>query len=281
MEVVHVILAHKNPRQIKRLIDSLTHSGSLVVLHVDRKVNISSFKAELSLPNVHFVNNRVNVNWGGFSQVEAVVNSFKELIKIAPEVQYVNLLSGQDFPIKGISRFHEFLDANPGNAYMEFQSFDDPWVIAAAERFNKYHFSDVNFFAKFKIEKLITSLLPKRVFPENFKLAGRSQWFTIDGECLNYILHFISNQRSLYRKFKYSWGADELVFQTILYNSPLKYKLINNNLRYIDWSDNQSSPKTITIQDRTKLMESAAFFARKFDMNVDEGIFDFLEEQFQ
>ncbi|MGY4384238.1 hypothetical protein ACVWYN_001264 [Pedobacter sp. UYP24] len=281
MQIVHVILVHKNPWQVKRLVASLSHTDSLIFLHVDKKVNIDPFKAELTLPNVHFVKKRVSVNWGGFSQIEAVINSFKELIEVLPEVQYVNLLSGQDYPIKCISRFHKFLDVNPGYAYMEFQSFEDPWVVAALERFNKYHFSDTNFLGKFMIEKLITALFPKRVFPENFKLAGRSQWFTIDGECLNYILYFISNKKSLYRKFKYSWGADELVFQTILYNSHLKDKLVNNNLRYIDWSDNQSSPKTITIDDKTKLIDSTAYFARKFDINVDEEILDFLDEQFQ
>ena len=30
-----------------------------------------------------------------------------------------------------------------------------------------------------------------------------------------------------------TWGVDELVFQTVLLNSPLKDKVINNHLRYI------------------------------------------------
>jgi hypothetical protein len=55
--------------------------------------------------------------------------------------------------------------------------------------------------------------------------------------------------------------------------------LINNNLRYIDWSENQSSPKTITVKDKEKLMESNAFFARKFDMNIDADILDFLDNK--
>jgi len=277
MQVAHVILAHKNPEQVKRLILSLYHPSSIIFLHVDKKRNIKDFNEILTLPNVCFIKNRVSVNWGGFSQIEAVVNSFKEVAKISPSVNYINVLSGQDYPIKSINSFHHFLMSNPGRAFMEFLAFDDPWVIAAKERFNKYHFSDIDFFGKYKVEKFVTSILPKRMFPEEFKLVGKSQWFTIDNECLQYILQFISRTKDLYRKFKYSWGADELVFQSIIYNSPLAYKMINNNLRYIDWSENQSSPKTITILDKEKLIESDAYFARKFDIDVDAEIVNFLD----
>jgi hypothetical protein len=279
MLVAHVILAHKNPLQVRRLILSLTHPESLVILHIDKKIDINQFCKVLALPDVHFVKKRVSVTWGGFSQISAVVNSFKELINIAPDVQYINLLSGQDYPITPIKDFHDFLTDNPGRAYMEFLAFDHPWVIAAGERFNKYHFSDVNFLGKYRLEKLVTRILPKREFPEKFRLVGKSQWFTVDNACVKYILDFVAEKKSLYRKFKYTWGADELVFQSIIYNSPLKEKLINNNLRYIDWSENQSSPKTITVKDKEKLMESNAFFARKFDMNIDADILDFLDNK--
>lgn len=280
MQVAHVILAHKNPEQVKRLILSLYHPSSIIFLHVDKKRNIKDFNEILTLPNVCFIKNRVSVNWGGFSQIEAVVNSFKEVAEISPSVNYINVLSGQDYPIKSINSFHHFLMSNPGRVFMEFLAFDDPWVIAAKERFNKYHFSDIDFLGKYKVEKFVTSILPKRMFPEEFKLVGKSQWFTIDNECLQYILQFISRTKGLYRKFKYSWGADELVFQSIIYNSPLAYKMINNNLRYIDWSENQSSPKTITILDKEKLIESDAYFARKFDIDIDEEIVNFLDAEF-
>lgn len=280
MQVAHVILVHKNPEQVKRLILTLCHSDSIIFLHVDKKSRIEDFNEMLIMPNVYFIKRRVAVNWGGFSQIEAVVNSFRELSEVSPNVDYINLLSGQDYPIKSINNFHHFLMRNPGRAFMEFLSFDHPWVIAAKERFNKYHFSDIDFLGKYKIEKFVTNILPKRKFPEEFKLVGKSQWFTIDNECLQYILRFVSRRKGLYRKFKYSWGADELVFQSIIYNSPLAYKMINNNLRYIDWSGNQSSPKTMTILDKEILMESDNYFARKFDINVDVEIMDFLDTEF-
>lgn len=279
MKVAHVILAHKDPAQLKRLLLRLYHSDSLVFVHLDKKSNADDFGEVVALPNVHFVKKRIAVNWGGFSQVEAVVNSFKEITDILPNADYINLLSGQDYPIKSIDNFHDFLWRNQGRAFMEFLPADHDWVIAAKERFNKYHFSDVDFSFKYRIEKLITFLMPERAFPYDFKLIGKSQWFTIDSDCMHYILQFINKKPGIYQKFKYSWGADELVFQSIIYNSPLANKLVNNNLRYIDWSEKQSSPKTLTIADKEKLIQSEAFFARKFDLNVDPKIVEFLDRE--
>ena len=77
---------------------------------------------------------------------------------------------------------------------------------------------------------------------------------------------------------KFTWGSDEFIIPTILMNSPYQNKIINENYRYIDWSEGNVSPKTLTIGDYDKIINSDDLFARKFDMDIDKEILYKLNE---
>jgi hypothetical protein len=89
----------------------------------------------------------------------------------------------------------------------------------------------------------------------------------------------LDKQPSLQRFFKYTWGSDEFVFQTLLYNSEFKKDMVNENYRYIDWSEGKPNPKTLNITDFTLIAESNAFFARKFDQDMDPIILDEIDKR--
>ena len=75
-----------------------------------------------------------------------------------------------------------------------------------------------------------------------------------------------------------TWAVDEVFFQTILCNSPLRDTLVNDNLRYIALNEG-FRPVTYTIGDADTLTSSGKFYARKFDSNVDSAILDYLDKQ--
>jgi hypothetical protein len=127
------------------------------------------------------------------------------------------------------------------------------------------------------LEILINKLLPSRKLPENIVFVGRSQWLTITLQQASYIVDVLKNNHSLRHYFKFTWGSDEFVFQTILYNSPFKNQMVNDNLRYIDWSAGGASPKTFTIIDTDDLLNSRKLFARKFDEKIDTTIMNHLD----
>lgn len=76
--------------------------------------------------------------------------------------------------------------------------------------------------------------------------------------------------RAYYKYFRYSQCADELFVQTILINSPRIEKIIDSNLRCIDWK--RGNPYTFKLEDYEMLMGSNKLFARKFDISVDRDI---------
>ncbi len=228
------------------------------------------------LPNVRLIANRVHVRWGAYSMVQATLNGFNQILHSGQSFDYINLLSGQDYPLKDNEHLHWFLQENMGKLFMEFYPVKDVWQ-EALPRIEKYHFANYAFPFRYKAERLVNALLPARTMPRNLIAVGRSQWFTIPQSAVKYIVDYVKKYPEVSSFFKLSWAPDEMMFQTILYNSVFREKMENNNLRYIDWTEGKPSPKTFTTADADTLLNSGCFYARKLNADVDTAIFDKLD----
>ena len=69
----YIILAHKAPDQLKRLIDRLNDEDSFFFIHIDKKSYIEPFTECVVGNNIKFITNRINCLWGDFSQVIATL----------------------------------------------------------------------------------------------------------------------------------------------------------------------------------------------------------------
>lgn len=277
MKIAHLILIHENPCQLKRLIQRLAHPDADFYVHLDFKTEISPFLS-LQSKHVKFVANRVEVYWGAYSIVQATVNGLEEILRTGNNYDYINLMSGQDYPIKSTNDIHHFFRENPNKAFMHTLSIENEWQ-EAIPRLTKYHLSNFTFAGKFTVEKWMNICLPSRIMPNNLVAVGRSQWFTITSVHAEYLINYLKENKNVKRYFQLTWGSDEFVFQTILFNSIYQKDMVNDNLRYIDWSENKASPKTFTINDLPILLNSGKLFARKFNENVDYHIINELDKQ--
>jgi len=276
MKVAHLILAHTQPQQLARLVQCLQHPDADFYIHLDQKTDSNPFQALIQGKNIYFVKQRVKVRWGAYSMVQATLNGFEDILASGVAYQYVNLLSGQDYPLQKPTKIHSFLEDNYPKQYMEFFSVEQEWT-EAIPRLTRYHLVNFDIPWKFKIEEWMNKVLPDRRMPNRWVAVGRSQWFTITLDAVRYIVDYLKKNPQLVRFFKLTWGVDELIFQTILYNSALKTTMVNENLRYIDWSEGKSSPKTLTMADQEILGKCGKLFARKFNAEVDEVILNHLD----
>ena len=277
MRLAHLVLTHTNPAQLSRLVGRLLHDNADIYIHVDLKTDIAPFLQITDAENVYFVHRRVKVNWAGYSIVRATLNGLEEILASNNTYDYINLLSGQDYPIKKTGALHSFLAANPGKAFMHTLSVENEWR-EAIPRITEYHMPDINFPGKHRVLGMINKLMPKRKMPLNMVPVGRSQWFTITAPCAAYIVDYLDKHKKVERFFKMSWAPDEMIFQTILYNSPWKKDMVNDNLVYVDWSKGGASPKVLTMADAGELGRSAKLFARKFNPEIDTEILDHLDK---
>lgn len=278
MRLAHLILAHANVHQLERLVKKLLHKDADIYIHIDKKTNLQPFLPLKALPNVYFIKKRFRIYWGGYSMVDATLAGFDVIAHSGKQYHYVNLLSGQDYPLQSTENIHHFLKLNTGKAFMEYLVVDDEWQ-EAAPRLYKYHLAYYRFPGWNFFQRWINHFTKLRTVPQNMVAVGRSQWFTITGEHMLYILQFLQENPSVSRFFKLTWGADEFIFQTILYNSPYQKDMVNNNLRFIDWSGGGVSPKTFTIADADVLLASDKLYARKFSPAAKDPLLQRIDQQ--
>ncbi len=276
MRVAHLITAHAAPEQLRRLISRLEHPSADFYIIIDLKTDIIPFTILREIPRVYFIKERIKIYWGEYSMVHSTLIGFKEIIASGKSYDFINFLSGSDYPLQPSEKFYNFLSKHPTNAFMEFYDIKTDWQEAII-RISTYHLGKYRFKGIYQIQKILNLITPSRKVPLEMVAVGRSQWFTLPMICIQYILDFLENNPKVIRYFEMVWGSDEIIFQTLLFNSPFKNKLINNNLRYIDWSKGGVNPRVFTIEDKDKLIDSQKFFARKFNESTDTEILDYID----
>jgi hypothetical protein len=226
-------------------------------------------------PNVIFLK-RYRCDWGDFGHVQATIEGINEIIKRDIPFDYAVLLTGQDYPIKTNGQIQEFFRRSNGKSFMDYFSLPhEEWEGGGMQRVEQWH---VRLFGRhYRFPKNRNSLI-KRNFPKGFRLFGGSSYWCLSRECITYIHRFIKSNPGFMNFFRYVDVPDELIFQTILMNSPLAGDIVNDDLRYIDWKDLDSgSPAILDRSDFESLVKSTKLFARKFDMNVDPEVLDLID----
>jgi len=278
MKIAYIILAHKYPEQLIRLIHRLNTEKASFFVHVDKKTDKIIYNQIVEnlngLSNVYFLN-RNKAYWAFFSSMlNPTVRGIDEMFKRNVPFDYVILLTGQDYPLKSNKQIEKVLQENKGKVFMRYHSIpSDCWINekGGLDRIEYRHFY---FFDRHFIFPI------KRKFPKVFKPYGGNAYWCLPKECAEYVRNLIKQNPSFFNFFKHVFAPEEIFFQTVILNSPFKDSVINNDLRYIDWPDkNPSHPKILCKEDFEKLLRSSSLFARKFDITVDADILDMIDKR--
>src|SRR6185312_12543845 len=108
MKIAHLILAHAAPEQLTRLVKRLWHKDASFFIHLDSKADIEPFSELAGMGHVIFVQPRINVRWGAYSIVQATINGFEAIHTSGQKYDFVNLLSGADYPLRSTQYIHDF-----------------------------------------------------------------------------------------------------------------------------------------------------------------------------
>ncbi|TAF56941.1 MAG: glycosyl transferase [Sphingobacteriia bacterium] len=278
MKLAYFILAHNAPEQLSRLLEKLQLPDAKIFIHLDLKAGIKSFEhLQVSHKNIIFLPDRVNINWAGYTMLEATFLGMDYIVKHFPEFDFVHLLSAADYPIKPVCEFSSFLSQNLGKSFLEWRYVYGDWE-EAIPRIEKYHLVDYPFIGNYRIQTSINYLFPKRKMPMGYLAVGRSQWMTLSKMHVKYLLAFLQEFPVWKRFMKLTWGPDEFMIHTILYNSCHRDELVNDNLRYVDWSSGLKNPKTLMADDLPLLLDSKKYFARKFDPVQSQFLLNHLDQ---
>lgn len=284
----YLILAHKNPSQLHKLLALLDDERNDIFLHIDKSAPFSrdDIQGACEKASLEFIEPRIKVSWGGASIVKAEMALLEAAAK--KEHSYYHLLSGLDLPIKSQDAIHKFFEDNDGYEFLNMW----PLNPASLNRVQyRYPFPEgSHFFLTNLINNIAYCILKalniKRNTDINFQSG--SQWFSITHAAA---LYAVSRKEWVEKVFSGCRICDEFLMSTIIWNSPFREKLyckdfvdghtINmSNLRYIDWNrgGSQRHPGTFTIEDFEMLKNVPHLWARKFDENVDKDIIDAIAE---
>lgn len=277
MRIAHLILTYTNPLQTARMISHMIHPLFDFYIHVDKKFDIKPHLFLKKFPNVFFIENRIDVKWAGFNTVIATFECIKEIAAKGVVYDFINLLSGQDYPLKPAKEMLTFFEENKGKEFISYRDIKNDWTEGQI-RMEKYFLTHYNFKGKTFLENIINRITPKRKIPYNMHPYGKSMFWMLSPEAALYVVNKVENDKKLLNFFFFCWGSDEFVFQTILLNSPYKDRIVNDNYRYIDWSLGGANPKILTTDDYEPIKDSGKLFARKLDYKKSAGLMDLIDE---
>lgn len=132
-KIAVLILCHKNPGQIKRLLSAVNHPQIDCYLHLDKKMQISDEQIKLLKQQGSTIcSKRISCYLDDWSLCEAELGLLTEAKKIG--YRYYILLSGQDYPIKPVRDFVSLLYKTYPKPYIHTIRYSDGnWV---KEKFN-------------------------------------------------------------------------------------------------------------------------------------------------
>ena len=312
LELNYIILAHKNPRQIKRLICNLEGPGTYFYIHVDACKSIAPFKKEIrGLERINFIEDskRKRIIWGDIGMVHATLGAMQQILKDKRK-GYCVLLSGQDYPLQNSKAIHSFFEKNENMHFLSLFKIPHPnWEEGGLQRLKKYkinkssqrkHFLmlpsiyDSQFYSSESLGKLnflrksgklrdSLQIFKKRTFPRYLEPYGGGQWWAFPMKTVKKILKFNEAHPDYLKYHKYTLIPDEIFFHSILMHlEDEKIPNIAKSLTYVNW-ERSSGPLPVTFKsgDIEELKKASIdhLFARKFDIEKNEKILNEIDKK--
>ena len=302
MQKNYLILAHKNPLQLSRMIERLDDGASKFFIHLDAKTPIEPFAACLEGGHIRFIEPRERCVWGDFSIVRATIHLMEAASK---EQGFFILMSGQDYPIQSQGYINAFLESNKGFDFIEIEPLEEKWKPKMVkDKLEHYHilhseerghsncyapFAHCSVFQKLrtlmhllkgrlsvKNFKLLCSL-PKRVAPFEHQYAG-SQFWAFSERTFYAMLNYIREHKAaLEGYYKYTSSPDEIYFHSVLMDLVAKDSTIKlkDPITYVNYFRKNN---VFITEDFDKLTSAKGkLFARKFDTDIDIEILNKLD----
>jgi hypothetical protein len=273
VKLAYIISAYRRLGQVTRLVQRLHDVDTQFFIHVDRKTAAREYdslqRSLIDLSSVHFLQ-RHRCHWGGFGHVRATLKGIDALLAEEGAFDYLILLTGQDYPIKPNAYIARFFEANQPKSFMGVSALPSAsWSPRGG--LDRIQYPHLRFYGRH-------ARLPlKRRFPSGLRAYGGGAYWALSRACVEYISAFVGERPDVVSFFRHVDIPDEIFFHTILMSSPLRESIVDDNLRYIDWTRGPR-PAVLETRDIDALRASPKLFARKFDVDQDENVLDLIDE---
>jgi hypothetical protein len=290
MTVAYVVISHRNPDQVLRLVRVLREgpAARVLVRHDPRGESLPH--ADIEAAGGEPVEDRLKSAWGGWSQLQLMLGCLREaMARHNPE--WTLILSGQDYPLRPLAEIEADLEASPADACLG--------AVRAVEVRRPAEGEDEFFlrcrYRHYTRPRVIPGALPRRMRPFAYarelppliglrrleppplELHASADWLTLRRPATHAVLD-ASEDRRLMRHFRRVAVPSESFFASVLLGN-LSLIVERDNRRFTAFAPGAPHPETFTTSDFDRLMASGADFARKFDTTLDSHVLDLLDER--
>lgn len=266
MKHAFLILAHNNFASLERLVSELDYPDNDIFIHIDSKCKRYP-QLHVSHAGLQYTTVRVDVRWGDYSVVQAEYELFRTARAKGPYPRY-HLLSGVDVTLKSQEQIHSFFDSFADREFIGYTLLEPtPELVRKVNRLHLFPHSFQNAsFTEKALRHLFIRLQEISGIKRNHDICFKkgSQWISVTDSMASL---FLENEQWAKRTFSHTFCADEIVFQTLCWNSPLKdniYSLESDAqgcMRAISWVNGEM--RSWSKEQIEDLRNGRYMFARK------------------
>jgi Core-2/I-Branching enzyme len=287
--VVYIVISHRNPEQVVRLVRVLREgpASRVLVRHDPRWERLAPERLEAA--GGEPIENGIKAKWGAWSYLKLIVSCLREAAA-RHDPDWVLVLSGQDYPLRPLADIEADLEASPADARLgSVRPVETERPVAGDDEFflrcRYRHYARPRVFPS-SLPGPIRSLayareLPplvgvRRIEPAPLTLFASADWLTLGRAGVRTVLD-ASADRRLTRHFRRVAVPSESFFASALLANP-SLIVERDNRRYSSFAHGSPHPDTLTSDDYDRVLSSGADFARKFDAALDPHVLDLLDE---
>lgn len=313
--VCYYIQTHKGPGQIVRLVERIKHASpeSVVLIHHDSSGPALDAQRLESVPGVHVLIGPGG--YGNFTHLDRFFAAVDWFEAHDVEFDWLQNMTGQDYPIQPIAATHRFLAESDADGYLQYapvfvdrtppdadwgagpefrlcNKFDTTmrfeyrhrWIGRPTKTKQRYlrPLMAIDWLQPWVRISLAYSTVAVRrrntIFnDDDFICYGGSFFCTLSAQCVRYARDFARENPDIVAFFRGMPAPNEVFLQTVLVNSK-KFRIIPDGKRYIDWTNSRNNhPKVLGVADLPAMLASDAHWARKFDSDADHRVLDILD----
>jgi hypothetical protein len=274
--VVVAVLSHRDPVLLRRLVDRILEGERTVALvhHDPRGVphGLTPHDRLVLVPDPQ------PCDWGRMNLARAMLRCLETGLDAVPDLSWLLLVSGQDYPAQHLRRTEDDLAAAEADAMLRwFPVTDDPaddvhpWQARCRQRY----------LHRLRVPGGHRSVpFPRRPpFRGGTRLYVGDMWANLAAPAVH---HVLEQRRRLGRVESYLSRCsvpDEALLPTLLLNDADHLRVLAERRRWIRWVEGRPNPELLAVGDVEAMAGSGDYFARKADSVLTPEVLDLLDER--
>jgi len=276
-----LITAYRDFPALSRLVTRFDPSFFKIYIHVDKRTPISREQiGELRGLGASVVS-RYSIRWGSITHLYAIIDLLRQAVH-AGGVDYVHLISGQDYPLTGPGEFERRCD---GRIFMNLSTLsgESKYIKDRYRYRNLFYFLQTGPRGSGRLHRLmdwpsrlIQSLLGmgRSKFGPFTRLYKGIMWMSFPAAAGAELVSDPAAAAFL-RAIRTTYVPEEIFFPTYFLNSHWRESVVDDNLRHVDWTNrNGSIPAFLDESDLQPILSSNALFARKMSSDISGELLD-------